>query len=266
MRSKVVILCVTVFLLLLSLNGSANSQPSDLTGKIDGDTIEIAIEYLTAYPGTETWVEVLMKNPVEVSGYRFLLEIYPSGSLDIARFSQDDTGACFIEGSPFPWISCECLNENCTLVLTEGNGLGDTIIPPSPNYVTLFKIRTDVCCIPDSNTNRSALIHIPLEVSELYDRNGDSLPFTCPWGELFVWWSVPGDASGDSVFNIADVAFLVNYLFMGGPKPCVCEAADCNGDCVIDIGDILGMINCLFIFGGPCVRGCASCPHEDCWP
>jgi hypothetical protein len=256
---------VTGLLLLLALNEPANSQSSDLTTKVDYDTTcDIWIENTTAYPGTETWVTVWMANLEPVSGYRFFLEILPFGSSDIARFSQDDTGGCFIEGNPFPWVSCECLNENCTSVLTEGNG---TIISPEPTYRLLFRIRTGVCCIPDLDTNRFALILIPVPFSTLYDRNGDPLPFDySPPGKLFVWVSMPGDANGDSLVSVADAIFLVNYLFQGGVEPCVCEAADCNNDSALNTADIVYLINYLFAGGPAPLRGSVSCWHEDCWP
>jgi hypothetical protein len=65
--------------------------------------------------------------------------------------------------------------------------------------------------------------------------------------------------------NISDVVFLLNYLFMHGPEPCVCEAADCNNDSAIDIRDIICMINYLFVRGPAPLPGSVSCRHEDCW-
>jgi len=66
---------------------------------------------------------------------------------------------------------------------------------------------------------------------------------------------VPGDANGDTRYNIADVTFLIARIFAGGAAPSCCEAADCNGDGKVDIGDIILMINRIFAFGPVCVCG-----------
>jgi hypothetical protein len=57
-----------------------------------------------------------------------------------------------------------------------------------------------------------------------------------------------GDASGDGSVDVADVFYLINYLFAGGPVPL--GAADANFDGTIDITDVFYLINYLFA-GGP---------------
>lgn len=266
MRSKVVILWVTGLLSVFGLNGTVNSQPPDFVTKVGDDTIQLAIEYTTAYPGTGKWITVWMKNPVPVTGYSLSFQL----SSDVARFFCDTSGYnCFLDtvgcvANIFPTMACMC----------QGNGMGahayafaDTEeIPPDSNYRCLFKIRMDFCCIPDADTNRSALIYLVPGSSYLVDRLGYLIPFRYQPGEVFVWWSVPGDANGDSLVNIADLIFLINYLFAKGPAPCVCEAADCDNSCAINSADLVYLINYLFANGPAPVRGCAYCPHEYCRP
>jgi hypothetical protein len=268
MRSKVVILYATWLLLLVGLNETASSQLLPLTTKVSDDTCDILIESTTAYPGTETWITVWMKNPVPVIGYQFYLTIvnYPAP----ARFPCDTSGYwCFLDTvgcltSILPNVSCIC----------QENGMGAQIvafadteeIPPSPNYNCLFKIRLDACCIPDADTNRSASLYFAPGLSYLVDRLGYVIPSHYQPGELFVWWSLPGDANGDSLVNISDVIFLTNYLFIRGPEPCVCEAADCNNDNVINSADIAYLINYLFVNGPAPIPGSKSCWYETCRP
>ncbi|MGB8657520.1 MAG: dockerin type I repeat-containing protein [Candidatus Zixiibacteriota bacterium] len=59
-----------------------------------------------------------------------------------------------------------------------------------------------------------------------------------------------GDANGDSVINVGDVVYLINYLFKSGPAPNPLAAGDatCNG--IVDAGDVVYLINYLFK-GGP---------------
>lgn len=269
MRIKAVILCLASILLLLGLNGSANSRPPDLAGKVEDDTVDVAIEDYTAYPGTETWGTILMRNPVPVAAYQLRFQLSSSHA---ARFSCDTAGHCFIDtagcsaSALSDTISCVC-EGNGSIVHIVGLGNPGEFISPSPNYRCLFKIRMDICCIPDSDTLREAFIFLAPAVSFLSDTLGNLLPLSYnPPGELFVWWSVPGDANGDSSVNTVDVVFLINYLFIGGPEPCVCEAVDCNNDGIINAGDVVYLINYLFIHGPAPLRGSVSCWHEDCWP
>jgi hypothetical protein len=57
-----------------------------------------------------------------------------------------------------------------------------------------------------------------------------------------------GDANGDGLVDVADVFFLINYLFAGGPLPV--GLANVNQDVVIDVNDVFYLINYLFA-GGP---------------
>jgi hypothetical protein len=68
---------------------------------------------------------------------------------------------------------------------------------------------------------------------------------------------VPGDANGDGKVSASDVVYLINYLFMQGPRPPNMNAGDANGDCKINASDIVCIINYLFMSGPPPV-GCAG--------
>jgi predicted outer membrane repeat protein len=57
-----------------------------------------------------------------------------------------------------------------------------------------------------------------------------------------------GDVNGDGVVNVADVFFLINFLFAGGPLPP--GLANVNQDSVRDVLDVFYLINRLFA-GGP---------------
>jgi C1A family cysteine protease len=56
-----------------------------------------------------------------------------------------------------------------------------------------------------------------------------------------------GDVDGDGIGpNVADLAYLVEYLFNGGPPPPVMEAADVNGDGRINVADLAALVDYLF--------------------
>jgi hypothetical protein len=62
-----------------------------------------------------------------------------------------------------------------------------------------------------------------------------------------------GDANTGSKIDIADVVFVINYLFIEGSAPCPYHSGDINCDGVVDVGDIICLVN--YLFGGspiPC--------------
>ena len=60
-----------------------------------------------------------------------------------------------------------------------------------------------------------------------------------------------GDANGDGVINIADVVYLINFLFIDGPAPVPIQAGDVNCSDYITAADVVYLINYLFIGGPP---------------
>ncbi len=83
------------------------------------------------------------------------------------------------------------------------------------------------------------------------------MPFRSQPGKADLLGSIPGNANADSLVDLGDVVFLLNYLYKNGPEPCTMESADPNADCVVDLGDAIYLINFLFR-GGPSPQfGCA---------
>ena len=286
------------------------------TLSLSGDTVELAIEYKTAYPGRLVKMVVLMKNPVAISGFN--IEMTLGANLNLINFHTDsiridtnwvpldtcpspdtvctvdtckckkggaDTCACLVPQSVpvrycridttrslinhFSNVSCHgavgnTSSDSCKSIIVFAKAGVDTFIPPRANFDTLFKFVVDLSCICDADTEREVYYLISPGFSSFSDNLGYLVPFkydvTNP-GELFAWWSRPGDANKDSLINSADIGFLVNYLFVGGPRPCIPEAGDATGDCVINSADIGWLINYLFVGGPLPKRGC-YCPKK----
>ncbi len=74
-------------------------------------------------------------------------------------------------------------------------------------------------------------------------------------GHVIVLAYLPGDATQDGKVDVADVVYLINYLYKNGPIPLPQDAADANCDGSIDIGDVIYLINYLFKGG----------PAPSCW-
>jgi hypothetical protein len=64
-----------------------------------------------------------------------------------------------------------------------------------------------------------------------------------------VWIPLPGDANGDDKVDTADIFYLINTLFAGGPAPI--GDGDANGDGKTNVKDIFYLINYLFANGPP---------------
>lgn len=66
----------------------------------------------------------------------------------------------------------------------------------------------------------------------------------------------PGDVNFDGRSTVADVVWLINYLFRGGPPPSYLPSGDVNTDGIISISDVIYYIN-YFYKGGPALgMGC----------
>ncbi len=57
---------------------------------------------------------------------------------------------------------------------------------------------------------------------------------------------IRGDANGDQVINLADVLYLVAYLYKNGPAPNPFEAGDVDCSGGIDLNDVLYLVNYLY--------------------
>ncbi len=67
---------------------------------------------------------------------------------------------------------------------------------------------------------------------------------------------VPGNADCSNQVSIADVVFLINYIFSGGMPPYDRNAADPDATCAISIADAVYIINYIFAGGNAPQPGC----------
>ena len=62
---------------------------------------------------------------------------------------------------------------------------------------------------------------------------------------------IRGDVNYDGAVNVADLTYLVQYLFFGGPPPPCPPEADVNGDGAINVADLTYLVEYLFFNGPP---------------
>lgn len=70
-------------------------------------------------------------------------------------------------------------------------------------------------------------------------------------GEIYRIDSYRGDVDNDGSINVADVVYLVSYLFKGGPQPNPLSSGDANCDGKVTVADAVRLIYYLFKGGPP---------------
>jgi hypothetical protein len=68
---------------------------------------------------------------------------------------------------------------------------------------------------------------------------------------------IAGDVDRSGVVTLADVVYLLNFLYRGGPVPRPLKVADVNGDCSTTFADAVYLIRYLFRSGASPITGCA---------
>jgi hypothetical protein len=132
-----------------------------------------------------------------------------------------------------------------TLILTK-DGVGDFPCYPKTSPVVCYFQWTTV----DQDTLNSPYT-IMFTVEDGRDSTDTAmveitvLPYNVPPS------GAPGDLTGDSLANVADVVFMLNYFFLNGPPPNPPAAGDVNGDCFIGLSDLIWLINYLYRYGPP---------------
>ena len=139
----------------------------------------------------------------------------------------------------------------------------ETSMDSDPNDTLRFDLylSSSVVFDPDSTTIHDSLSDTTLTDSldvghwywkvKAYDNRGAETWSNEIWTFYVELGFLYGDANGDGVINSADVVYLINYLFKGGPAPVALEAGDVNCDGIINSADVVYLINYLFKGGPP---------------
>jgi hypothetical protein len=119
--------------------------------------------------------------------------------------------------------------------------------------------QTDYCALryPATGTADYQVVFFAFSFEAIPQSGDDPNNAKTVMGNIMNWFGISklsftiGDANGDGEIDIADVVYLVNYLFAGGSEPFPMEAGDtdCNGE--VDIADVILLINYLFTGGPP---------------
>lgn len=128
-------------------------------------------------------------------------------------------------------------------------GLAPVSQPLGPGFGLLFKLYLDVLCVPDSSlpdTLTYINVYATLAQADSLIKEKKTLA-----GRLFIFGNIKyGDANADTKITVADVVYLINYLFKGGPPPSPLIKGDVNADGRVTVADVVYLVSYLFK-GGP---------------
>jgi len=78
-----------------------------------------------------------------------------------------------------------------------------------------------------------------------------------------------GDANGDGLVNVSDVVYIINYVFISGPRPVPLACGDSNDDGTVNVSDAVYLIGYIFVSGplpDECQPGSSNWIDGDCPP
>ena len=77
------------------------------------------------------------------------------------------------------------------------------------------------------------------------------------WGVYYMLgvWYLPGDVDLSEGIDIADLVYMVDWMFTGGPAPVAYDAAQMDGLGTVDISDLVYIVEYMFDNGPPPVGG-----------
>jgi hypothetical protein len=127
-----------------------------------------------------------------------------------------------------------------------------------PNFEGESPDKTDYCALryPATGTGDYQVVFFAFSFEAIPQTGEDPNNATMVMGRIMDWFGIGkafsrGDVNGDGEINMADVVYLVNYLFVEGPEPQPWQSGDVNCDGAVDISDVIYLVNYLFINGLP---------------
>ncbi|OGC77616.1 MAG: hypothetical protein A2Z27_03050 [candidate division Zixibacteria bacterium RBG_16_50_21] len=235
-----------IILLILSGLAMANDPGVRDTVYFCDNTIYFAVTQSDATPAGFLRLNFYNDSAVSAITIPFLYAL-GFATFDSVSFSQSR-----IESLPFKTVNFDTLNNKVLLGAVPVEE--PPIAPGRGGFATLWF------------TALSSLAGISLDTTffppnnHLYFSNSSAELYTPVWkGPTILGVSVykAGDANNNGFVDLADVVFLINYLFkFGYPAPPVPPAGDPDGGCDIDLEDVIYLVNYI-LKGGPApVPGC----------
>ncbi len=261
------ILCLALFLVVLS------PEQAFAENRVDVDVAHAGNPFRTMdtlYIGGEYQFRLRIENDVELYGMTMIFDIVTTGNFTFSYSPQPDGIGNGDMVTVVPGSRLDPPNEVFDLgglmVMTDewdgrkfigvGGASLNEGLPPGP-FEEMIRIHFTL----NSSYNPDIIGTICFDTTAY----GCACPdfvfngFIHPATNLPRCWPVKmrcGDPTGDGAVNVADVAFMVNYIFRGGPAPYPLQLGDANSDGELNVGDIMFLLKAAFRFG----------PQPECPP
>ena len=139
----------------------------------------------------------------------------------------------------YPWQTLDSLHHVARKMLPNSTGIAFSIQPgqtfvDSQSYV-----------LPSAWVDKNCYLIVFAQA----DGYNDKAVFCSERADIFQTYK-KGDATGDGIVDVADVVFLLNYLYKGGGAPNPLGRGDANTDGIVDVADVVYLLNYLYK-GGP---------------
>jgi hypothetical protein len=146
-----------------------------------------------------------------------------------------------------PWKELDSLHHVVRKMLPDSNGVPLPPMNPNDSYAD-----SQSCILNPEWNEKNCYVVVYVQRDDLSDK---PVARSARIGPPLIW--VFGDANGDDVTDVADVVFLINYVFKNGPTPHPLASGDPDNDCMVGVDDVIYLINWLFREGPASLRGCA---------
>ena len=227
-----------VYLRTMLPDGSHNHTTKKMIMTL-ADTIVIPDGFMP--PGGSITVPVYLRNSHPMD--QLILPVQYSGDIDLT-YDSYDTDSCRTDY--FDYVSLvgySPASKKLAFQLTAGVGIGNP--PLSPGYGRILNLHFSV----GSGSGTNVLDTVTLGERELAFDAG-YVAFQ-PRVQTGIWQTgLCGDLDGNGTLgDIADLVYLVDYMFNGGPPPTNMDAANLDGIGGIDIADLVYLVDYMFNLG-----------------
>ncbi|MCX6828711.1 MAG: PKD domain-containing protein [candidate division Zixibacteria bacterium] len=169
---------------------------------------------------------------------RMVVPMTYSGLVNL-KFDSFSTAGCLTNDFPTKYLSLNDSTARQLCLILEGGQL-----VPGRNMIAKVYFS-----IISGTTGQETILSLDGFGENLPSFAGSGISYTPDLAPGKVKIFVCGDANGSGITNIADVTFIINFLYKGGPPPVPPASGDLNKSGNINIQDVTYLINYLYKSG-----------------
>lgn len=208
-----------------------------------GDTLTFKTD--TVFAGGEAYISVNLKNSQPIDKLTIPFTYGGSGLIDFDSVTFGDRTSYFDE---IKFVHQDSWVRKYTVELSIDLLGSNPPIEPGDGEVMRIYFSTDQYALGGTSdfvdtTNSNYQLALRSEYMTYSPRFHD--------GNIVMYPVVRGNADNIDNINVADLVYLVNYLFKGGPFPVTIQSGDANSDLIVLVSDLTYLVEYLFKGGQP---------------